>query len=254
MKQLFRSLFFIALLYLIPGCRTLNPSQMFKQNDYQYFQLAQKKMEQYTIVPGDEISIQVYSRDGFKMVDVMGNLLNTSANLGNNGSDLFIVDNEGFAKIPILGQFYVKGYSEAELEKVLAERYAGLFVDPYVIIRVSNRHAIVFEGEKAEIIKLNNSPTNLIEVLAKAGGLDVYGKAFRIKIIRGDLKNPVVYMVDLSTIEGMRKANLIVENNDIIYVERKANYPRELLKDITPAIALVTSLSTLIFLVLRLGK
>lgn len=227
---------------------------MFQQKDYQYFQLAQKKMEQYTIQPGDEMTIQVYSRDGFKLVDVMGSLSNTSSPMGNNGTTIYFVDNEGFAKIPILGQFYVKGYSEAELEKVLAERYAGLFVDPYVIIRVNNRRAIVFEGEGARIIKLNNSPTNLIEVLAQAGGLDIYGKAYRIKIIRGDLKNPQVYMVDLSSLEGMRKADLIVENNDIIYVERKANYPRELLKDITPVIGIVTSLSTLIFLVLKFGK
>lgn len=254
MKQLFRYLFFSILLYLISGCRTLIPSQMFQQKDYQYFQLAQKKLEQYTISPGDEITIQVFSRDGFKMVDVMGNLENTASNVVSNGNNLFIVDNEGFAKIPILGQFYVKGYSEAELEKVLAERYAGLFVDPYVIIRISNRRAIVFEGEHAVIVPLNNSPTNLVEVLAKAGGLDLYGKAYRIKVIRGDLKNPVVNMIDLSTIEGMRKADLFIENNDIIYVEKKANYPRELLKDLTPVLSLITSVTTLIILALRLGK
>ncbi len=227
---------------------------MFQQKDYQYFQLAQKKLEQYTIQPGDEITIQVYSRDGFKLVDVVGSLTNTSSTMGNNGTTMYLVDNEGFAKIPILGQFYVKGYSETELEKVLAERYAGLFVDPYVIIRVNNRRAIVFKTEGAQVVKLNNSPTNLIEVLAQAGGVDIYGKAYSIKIIRGDLKNPEVHLIDLSTIEGMRKADLLIENNDIIYVESKTNYPRELLKDITPVVALITSLSTLIFLALKFGK
>ncbi len=232
----------------------LHPSLMFQQKDYQYFELAQKKIEQYTIQPGDEMSIEVYSRDGFKLVDVVGSVLNSTSHSGNASNIIYLVDNEGFAKIPILGQFYVKGYSEAELEKVLAERYAGLFVDPYVIVRVNNRRAIVFEGEDAKVIKLNSTPANLIEVLAQVGGIHMYGKAFRVKIIRGDLKNPEIHVVDLSTLEGIRKADLTIENNDIIYIEKKTNYARELLKDITPVIALVTSLSTLIFLAARLGK
>ena len=31
----------------------------------------------------------------------------------------FLVDNEGFAKLPIIGEFYVKGFTETELERVL---------------------------------------------------------------------------------------------------------------------------------------
>lgn len=254
MRKLLQFLLFGVLLFLFSGCRILHPSMMFQQKDYQYFELAQKKLEQYTIQPGDEMHIEVYSRDGFKLVDVVGSVLTATSHSGNASNMVYLVDNEGFAKIPILGQFYVKGYSEAELEKVLAERYAGLFVDPYVIVRVENRRAVVFEGEVAKIVRLNSSPSNLIEVLAQAGGIDLNGKAFRVKIIRGDLKNPEIHLIDLSTLEGIRKADLTVENNDIIYVEKKPNYARELLQDISPIIGLVTSLSTLIFLAIRLGK
>lgn len=254
MKHLLRFLFYLILVFILPACKILVPNQMFQQKDYQYFELAQKKIEQYPIQPGDEMTIQVYSRDGFKLVDVIGSVLSTSSTMGNNASTTYIVDNEGFAKIPILGQFYIKGYTESELEKVLAERYAGLFVDPYVIVRVNNRRAVIFLGTGAQVVKLNNSPTTLIEVLAQAGGIDENGKAYRIKIIRGDLKNPNVQLIDLSTLEGMRKADLIVQNNDIIYIEKRNNYPRELLKDITPVVGLVTSLSTFIFLILKFGK
>lgn len=227
---------------------------MFQQKDYQYFELAQKKIEQYPIQPGDEMTIHVYSRDGFKLVDVIGTIGVSGAIMGNNEPTSYIVDNEGFAKIPILGQFYVKGYTESELEKVLSERFAGLFVDPYVIVHVNNRRALIFLGTGAQVVKLNNSPTTLIEVLAQAHGIDQTGKAFRIKIIRGDLKNPEVQLVDLSTLEGMRKADLVIQNNDIIYIEKRNNYARELLNIITPVLGLVTTISTLTFLILQVGK
>ncbi len=254
MKYLFRLLLFLTLVSLLPGCRMLVPNQMFQQKDYQYFELAQKKIEQYAIQAGDEMTIHVYSRDGFKLVDVIGAESIVGSNMGNNDPTSYTVDNEGFAKIPILGQFYVKGYTESELEKVLEERFAGLFVDPYVMIHISNRRALLFLGTGAQIVKLNNSPTTLIEVLAIAHGIDQTGKAYRIKVIRGDLKNPEVQLIDLSTLEGMRKADLIVQNNDIIYVEKRNNYARELLTTVTPIIALITSVSTLAFLILQVGK
>jgi polysaccharide export outer membrane protein len=254
MKHFSRFLFFLTLVFILPACRILVPNQMFKQKDYQYFELAHKKMEQYTIQCGDELTLQVYSRDGFKLIDVIGNNGTTNSMGENSSGAIYIVDNEGFAKIPILGQFYIKGYTEAELEKVLAERLANLFVDPYVVARVNNRRAIVFLGSGAQIVKLNRSPSSLIEVLAQVGGIDATGKAYRIKIIRGDLKNPEIHLIDLSTLEGIRKADLTIQNNDIVYIEKVYNYPRELLKDISPVLGLITSLSTFIFLILRFGK
>jgi polysaccharide export outer membrane protein len=63
-----------------------------------------------------------------------------------------------------------------------------------------------------------------LELIAIAGGIPINGKAHRIKLIRGDLKNPQVYLIDLSTIEGMKKAELTMQGNDIVYVEPRNDY------------------------------
>jgi polysaccharide export outer membrane protein len=204
---------------------------MFKQKDYQFFELAKKKIEQYVIAPGDELTLEVYSRDGFRLVDVLGgnfNGISSSSSSSSNTSPgntqikrTYIVDNEGFAKLPVLGTLYVKGYTQNELETQLAQRFAALFVNPFVILRVTNRRVFVFKGESGYVVELNNSPTSLIEVLAKSGGLTRSLKAYNIKIIRGDMSNPKVRIVNLSTLEGLRTTDLIVETNDIIYVEEK---------------------------------
>jgi len=243
---------------------------MFKQKDYQYFEFAHKKMDEYLIEPGDQLSLQVYSRDGFKLIDVLGGGVSggaTNSGTQSSGSSssspssttnsnqvTYLVDNEGFAKLPILGDYYVKGYSHLQIEKELAQKYASLFVDPYVIIKVTNRRVFVFKSGGGLVVNLNESPTSLIEVLAKSGGLDRTLKAYKIKIIRGDLKNPEVQLVDLSTIEGLRTAELTMQPNDIIYVEDRKRILRDALLEATPVFSSVTALVSIVLLIKTLGK
>ena len=138
---------------------------MFKQKDYQFFELAKKKVEEYVIEPGDELTLEVYSRDGFKLVDVLGGGFGGQSSTGGSGAaasggsssssssttgsgtirHTYLVDKEGFAKLPVLGMMYVKGYTQNELETQLAQRYANLFVNPFVILKVSNRRVFVFK-------------------------------------------------------------------------------------------------------------
>jgi polysaccharide export outer membrane protein len=220
---------------------------MFKQKDYQYFELAQKQVEEYIIKKGDQFSLRVYSRDGFKLIDVVSG--QGGINNSTGGSGVFLVDNEGFAKLPIIGEFYVYGYTESELERILEEKYSNLFVDPYVILTVTNRRAFVYKGSSASVVTLNESPTNLFEVIAKSGGIGGDLKAYKIKVIRGDLKNPQITLVDLSSIEGMRNADLIVQSNDIIYIEPRRRVASDLLREVSPVLAWVSTILTTVALI-----
>jgi polysaccharide biosynthesis/export protein len=222
---------------------------MYRMKDYQYFELAHKQIDQYIIRSGDELTVMIYSRDGFKLIDVLG----TNGNSGQSNSS-YLVDKEGFAKIPVLGDFYVKGYTEQELERVLSEKFAGLFVDPFVILKVVNRRVIVFKGNSASVVSLNRTPTSLLEVLAAAGGLAGNLKAYKIKVIRGDLKNPEVHLVDLSTLEATRKTDLIVQGNDIIYIEDRKSITSDLLNVFMPYVTFITTISSLLILTTTIGK
>jgi polysaccharide export outer membrane protein len=263
MKQVLGIFLIGVMLISIPSCRYLYPNLMFQQKQYQYFELAQKQIDQYVIQPGDEISLRVYARDGFRLVDVVGNAsgvggsVNSTANSGATGAIAitYLVDNEGFARLPVMGELFVKGYTEKELNRILADKFAGLFVDPFVIAKVENRRALVFRGSTGGIIPLNAGPTNLLEVIAKLGGLSDNSKAYKIKVIRGDMKNPQVILIDLSTLEGMRKADLIVQSNDIIYIEdKRASVANQILTEISPYFALITTIATLILLARTYGK
>jgi polysaccharide biosynthesis/export protein len=259
MKKVLGIFTIAALLLSIPSCRVLYPNLMFQQKQYQYFELAQKQIDQYVIQPGDEISLRIYARDGFRLVDVLGGasipgLAGGSGNSimqnGGGGAGItYLVDNEGFARLPVVGELFVKGYTEKELNRILADKFSGLFVDPFVIAKVENRRALVFKGSTASVVSLNTGPTNLLEVIAKSGGLSENSKAYKIKVLRGDIKNPQVILIDLSTLEGVRKADLIVQSNDIIYIEEKrASIAAQILTEISPYLGFVTTIATVILL------
>jgi len=230
---------------------------MFQQKDYQYFELAKKQIDEYVIQKGDQFTLRAYSRDGFRLIDVLGGTNVGAGNAqeggvsqqGNTFGENYFVDNEGFAKLPILGEFYVKGYTETELERILAEKYSNLFVDPYVVVTVLNRRVFVYKGSTASVVTLNQAPTNVFEVIAKSGGIGADLKSYRIKIIRGDLKNPQISLIDLSSIEGMRNADLIVQSNDIIYIEPRRRPASDILRELSPIFAWASTILTTIALI-----
>lgn len=175
----------------------------------------------YLIQPGDKLALKIYSNDGFKLVDIT-----SSTNYNNEGNSAmvdvtFSVDNDSTVKLPIIGRISVVGLSVREGEKLLEQLYSKYYNDPFIIIKVTNRNAIVFLNDQGRgtVVDLNNDNTTLYEALAKAGGIGEYSKSYRIKILRGDPKNPKVFLADISTIEGLKTSELRVLSNDIIYVD-----------------------------------
>ena len=253
MKHVLGIFLIAGLLISISSCRILYPNLMFQQKQYQYFELAQKQIDQYVIQAGDELTVRMFARDGFKLIDVAGS--SSGSGGGSSGTVPYLVDNEGFVRLPVLGELFVKGYTEKELNRILADKFSALFVDPFVVVRVENRRVFLFKGSSASIVSLNNGPTNLLEVIAKGGGIGANEKAYKIKVLRGDLKNPQVIVIDLSTLEGMRRADLIVQSNDIIYIEEKrASIPAQILAEVSPYLAFVSTIATIILLAKTYGK
>ena len=118
------------------------------------------------------------------------------------------------------------------------------------MLNVLNRRVIVFPGSggKANVINLQNNNTTLLEALALSGGIANTGKAKRIKLIRGNPKDPEVYLIDLSTIEGMKQGDMVLQANDIIYVEPVLKISQTLLAEMSPYIMILTNILLIIAL------
>lgn len=216
MNNRLKHLSLIAIVLLFSSCG-INPNIMFQvPKDYEYANDQTIGNVEYRIVPNDIIAFSIYTNDGFKLIDLttsavsVNNPITGGGGSGMNNQTMFLVEPDGQIKLPIIGKFKIAGYTVREAEKQLEAQYATYYNKPFVIVRVTNRRVLVFPGNNGigRVVPLENENTTLIEALAMAGGLTNVGKAYKIKLIRGDLRNPKVMLVDLSTVKGMTQSNL----------------------------------------------
>jgi polysaccharide biosynthesis/export protein len=213
---------------------------------------------EYRIAPNDILGFSIFTNDGFKLIDLTTGVttvtgMNSGQGYNTTNSTRFQVDVDGYVKLPIIGRFKIQDLTPRESEKALEEKYATYYNKPFVMINVVNRRVMVFPGTggSGTVVTLENENTTLIEALALAGGITESGQAAVIKLIRGDSRNPQVHLIDLSTIEGMKQSNMLLQANDIIYVEPVKRISRGILAEIVPIVGIVTSLLLLYEIVLN---
>jgi polysaccharide export outer membrane protein len=173
---------------------------------------------------------------------------------GQGGSGIqYLVQDNGFVRLPLIGLIRLEGLTLYQTDSLLANAYNNYYAEPFVETKFINKRVIILGAVTSQVIPLRNENMNLIEVIAMAGGINNVAKVGNIRLIRGDLSNPEVYLVDLSTIEGMTRSNLMVKSNDIIYVEPVSRPLREVLADVTPVLGLFSSVISIISVVLILN-
>lgn len=234
---------------LFSSCGWLNSSIMLKtKKDYQYSKLPDSaKVKDYIIAANDLIEFRIFSNDGFKLIDLTSlNQMNRDYQM-NNRMD-FLVEYDGNVKLPILGRTKISGLTVREAELMLEEKYSSYYVKPFVLMTVQNKRVVIFPGSAgdAKVIPLTNNNTTLIEALALAGGIADDGKAKMVKLIRKNGDKDDVYLLDLSKIEGIKYANMVLQANDIIYIEPRRKYASKVLAEVAPIVSLLTSAIILI--------
>lgn len=265
----FFSCFIFSLALSLYSCRSYNQNIMFKTSGDINAQKLQRSVataeRNYIIQPNDYIDVRVYTNKGERIFDPNGELpfgtpggganqgasRNTlrgaqggqnNANQGGQNSQNynnkeFLVQHDGTVKLPMVEYVKVAGLTLLQTDSLLQTLYATYYVEPFVATRVTNNRIFVLGATGGNVIQMTNDNMNLFEVLAQAGGVTRDGKAQNIRIIRDYLNHdPVVQIVDLSTIDGMKKASLHVEPNDVVYIEPNQRLFFELLRDVAPVI------------------
>lgn len=221
--------------------------------NYPYAQPPTVPQYEYKIAPNDFLSFRLFSNDGFKLIDITG--LSITTVRAQQTSMEYLVEHDGLVKLPIIGRTSLQDLTARQAELFLEEKYSTYYNKPFVLLKVTNRRVIIFPGSegKAKVLNLTNNNTTLLEALALSGGIANTGKAKRIKLIRGNLKDPEVYLIDLSSLEGMKQADMVLQANDIIYVEPVLQLHKKLLSEINAYLALLNTFF-LIYALTQSGK
>jgi polysaccharide biosynthesis/export protein len=230
-----------AFLLGITSCQVLNPERMLRTPpDFEYSAFDETTIQpEYRLAPNDKLYFRLFTNDGERLVDP----INPMVQQIRDDQQVYTIEFDGLVKIPILGRVTLGGLTVREAERYLENQFASYYNRPFVQLRVTNNRVIVFPGGRggtSSVVYLENSNTTLFEALALAGGI-ADGKAHRVKLIRGDLADPQVFLIDLSTIEGVKNADMIVQANDVIYVEPRERVPQRIMENISPYLTLLSA-------------
>ena len=114
----------------------------------------------------------------------------------------YLVDNEGNINFPVLGELHVGGLTKKATEQMIVEKLKPYITEtPIVTVRISN--------EKV----------NILEALAMAGDMTVYGLRDDVKLIRENANGKQeIIPLDLNKAETILSPYYYLQQNDIIYV------------------------------------
>lgn len=219
------------------SCGIFNSNEMFKTSeDYNYSTFKQTEKE-YKIQPFDKLEVKVYFNNGANLVEMQ------QGGTQNQNPIEYSVEYDGLVKLPDLGRVQLAGMTIRQAEDSLETKYKEFMVDPFVKITVTNKRIVVFSNGSAsgKVINLKNENYTLIEALAESGGISDFTKSYKIKLIRGDLNNPEIYLFNLNKVSAMKEENFVLQANDIIYVESRPRYASRILTEITPYLSLFSS-------------
>lgn len=240
LKQL---VFFVMMALLISSCKFLNPSQMLKApKDYVYEPLPKVKDLETRLNPNDQLSMILLTNDGFKLLDLVGEDRISNNQLANTLT--YRIEFDGLANIPIIGRVKLGGLTMREAEMFLEEEFSKYYIQPFVVLKITNRKVMVFNGSdgQAQVVQLVDENTNLLRVIAQSGGITKTGRAYDIKVIRGEFSEPKVFHFNIRKIDGLKEADFMMQSNDIVYVTPSPQVARTLLVEVGPYLSLVTTL------------
>ncbi len=215
---------------------------------------------EYKIDVNDQITFQLFTNNGFMLIDMFSQNGNNQQNqrLFSNGPQglFYNVRQDSLVEFPIIGDVNLVGKTVREAELFLESIFSEFYVDPFIILRVNSKRIFLFRGNtggEASVVPLTYNNMTLFEVLASSGGIDKNNSSKKIKIIRKTKKGIKIFKADLSTIEGIKQGNMIMQSHDIVYITPNINILTEIMDDLSPILSFISTITLAWFTITQIA-
>ena len=219
-------LFFYSL--MLASCGSTKNVAYFQNSDSINFENS-RFLYDARIMPKDQITISVNTTT--PEVSIPFNLLlqnsyQMNRSLSGTGGTLmpYLVDNDGYIKMPIIGRLKVAGLTKREAETLVTEKirpYMAETENPVVTVTMAS-YSVSVMGEVARpgSFQVSREKITILEALAQAGDLTIYGVRDRVKLIREDAtgKKSMVTL-NLNDANIVNSPYYYLQQNDVVYVE-----------------------------------
>ncbi len=133
----------------------------------------------------------------------------------------YLVDTEGYVNIPSVGEVKIAGLTTSEAEAVIFEKVKGAFSNPpAVTVRfVDFKISVLGEVAAPGTFVIKDGRVNLLQALALAKDLTIYGMRENVKVIRENADGQkVIVELDLNDASILDSPYFYLQQNDVVYV------------------------------------
>ena len=197
---------------------------------------------------------------GEGMSSIVGNTTQTASN--NEGSIYYyLVDDAGNIEFPMLGKVHVDGLKTGEISDLIASKIYPKYVTAKPGVEVRFRNFKVYalgEFNKPGVISSANGKMNILEAVAQAGDLTIFGVRKNVMVIRTNADGSrKVFRLDLTDKNLLLSPGYNLQQNDVIYVQpnkAKARSAWTIAPGWTFAMSVIGTLVSISTLVITLTK
>jgi polysaccharide export outer membrane protein len=228
MKKLLIPFVLMAMIMLIGSCSGSKQVAYF-QNIDSISLAASRGLYEAKIMPKDELTITVITTNPQASAPfnlTVSNTIGSSGQLSTGQGSLqgYLVDNNGNINFPVLGTIHVGGLTKNQAEEKIRDGvkpYLAATENPIVTVRMSSyRVTVVGEVGSPRVIPVSTEKMSIIEALAQAGDLSIYGKRNNVLLIREDATGQKqAHRLNLNDANIFNSPYYYLQQNDIIYVE-----------------------------------
>ena len=133
----------------------------------------------------------------------------------------YLVDNGGKINFPVLGELKVGGLTKREAEQLIIDKLKPYIKEtPIVTVRMVNyKISVLGEVTRPGTFTISNEKVNLLEALAMAGDMTIYGIRDNVKLIREDNNGKrEIITLNLNDQDILQSPYYYLQQNDILYV------------------------------------
>ena len=228
MKKFISFIFAVTLLIAMSSCGT-SKSVAYIQNSDSISYDNSRFLYDAKIMPKDQLTISVNTVNPDAALPfnlLLQNSYSQGRSIASSGGMLmpYLVDNDGYINFPVVGKLKVSGLTKTECQDMILEKirpYMAETENPVVTVVMSS-YSVSVLGEVARpgSFQVGREKITILEALAQAGDLTIYGVRDKVKLIREDATGKKeIHTLDLTNANIVNSPYYYLQQNDIVYVE-----------------------------------
>lgn len=182
------------------------------------------------IMPKDILTITVNATDP-KAVVPYNMMVQTEAATENRTSatsqpslKTYLVENDGTIIFPVVGRIKLSGLTKSEAEQMILDHIRPYFAateTPIVTVKMASYSiSVLGEVRSPGSFIVDREKINVLQALAKAGDMTIYGVRENVKLIREDQTGKKqIITLNLNDANLLNSPYYYLQQNDILYVE-----------------------------------